>query len=310
MATTNLTAQAENVTGEKFTCSPSLSNGTLIQLTFLSVLNIFMSIAAFLGNTLILVALRKASSLHPPSKLLLRSLATTDLFVGLVSEPMYAIYLMATVSGSWTVCRYALKSVFIVGYILATVSLLTLAAISVDRLLALLLGLRYRQIVTLKRTHAVVISFWVVSTIASTLNFWNSLIPLWYGHIVKALAILTSIYSYTKIFFKLRHHQTLVQDNFQEQRSQATPLNVVRYRKTVSSALWLQLTLVFCYLPYLITTSLRGQSISSSVFFAFEFTTTLVFLNSSLNPILYCWKIRDVRRAVKETVRQLYCSSN
>ena len=159
MATTNLTAQGENVAGEKFTCSPSLSNGTLIQLTFLSVLNIFMSITAFLGNTLILVALRKASFLHPPSKLLLRSLATTDLFVGLVSEPMYAIYLIATIRGSWTVCRYALSSLFIAGYILAAVSLLTLAAISVDRLLALLLGLRYRQIVTLKRTYAVVISF-------------------------------------------------------------------------------------------------------------------------------------------------------
>ena len=310
MATTNLTAQGENVADEKFTCSPSLSNGTLIQLIFLSVLNIFMSITAFLSNALILVALRKASSLHPPSKLLLRSLATTDLFVGLVSEPMFAIYLMTMVSGSWRVCRYALKSVFIVGYILATVSLLTLAAISVDRLLALLLGLRYRQIVTLKRTHVVVISFWVVSTIASTLNFWNSLIPLWYGHIVKGLAILTSICSYTKISLKLRHHQILVQDNFQEQRSQATPLNIARYRKTVSSALWLQLALCFCYVPYGIATSLRGQSISSSVVFAFEFTTTLVFLNSSLNPILYCWKIRDVRRAVKETVRQLYCSSN
>ena len=310
MATTNLTAQGENVDGEKFTCSPSLSNGTLIQLTFLSVLNIFMSISAFLGNTLILVALRKESSLHPSSKLLLRSLATTDLFVGLVSEPMYAIYLMAMVSGSWTVCRYALDSLYIAGYILAPVSLLTLAAISVDRLLALLLGIRYRQVVTLKRTYAVVICFWVVSIIASTLNFWNALIPLWYGNIVTVLGLLTSISSYTKIFLKLRHHQTVVQANFQEQLSQATPLNVARYRKTVSSALWLQLTLVFCYLPYGIGATLRDQSKSSTVFYAFEFTTTLVFLNSTLNPILYCWKIRDVRRAVKETVRQLYCSSN
>ena len=214
MATTNLTAQGENVVDEKFTCSPSLPNGTLIQLTFLSVLNIFMSITAFLGNTLILVALRKASSLHPSSKLLLRSLATTDLFVGPVSEPMYAIYLMAMVSGSWTVFRYALDSLYIAGYILAAVSLLTLTAISVDRLLALLLGIRDRQVVTLKRTYAVVICFWVVSIIASTLNVWNALIPLWYGRIVTVLGLLTSICSYTKIFLKLRHHQTVVQANF------------------------------------------------------------------------------------------------
>ena len=305
-----MTAAAGNVTNEEVPCSPGLSSGIQIQLAIISVLNIFMSITAFLGNTLILVALRKESSLHPPSKLLLRSLATTDLLVGLVSEPMYAIYLMATVSGSWTVCRYALGSLYIAGYILAPVSLLTLAAISVDRLLALLLGLRYRQIVTLKRTYAVVICFWVVSTITSTLNVWNTLIPLWYGQIVTVLGLLTSICSYTKIFLKLRQHQTAVQDNFQEQQSQPTLLNVARYRKTVSSALWLQLTLVFCYLPYGIAAQFRSQgSLSASVFFAIEFTTTLVFLNSSLNPILYCWKIRDVRQAVKDTLRQLSCSS-
>ena len=306
-----MTAEGGSVTKEEVPCSPGLSSEIQIQLAIISVLNIFMSITAFLGNALILVALQKESPVHPPSKLLLRSLATTDLFVGLVSEPMYAIYLMATVTGSWRVCRYALESLFIAGYILAAVSLLTLAAISVDRLLALLLGLRYRQVVTLKRTYAVVISFWVVSTIASTLHVWNVLIPLWYGQIVTALGLLTSICSYTKIFLKLRHHQTHVQGNFQEQARQTTPLNAARYRKTVSSALWLQLTLVLCYLPYGIAAQFRSQgNLSASVFFAIEFTTTLVFLNSSLNPILYCWKIRDVRQAVKDTLRQLSCSSN
>ena len=267
-----MTAEAGSVTKEEVPCSLSLSSGIQIQLVITAVLNIFMSIIAFLGNTLILVALHKESSLHPLSKLLLRSLATTDLFVGLVSEPMYAIYLIATIRGSWTVCRYALSSLFIAGYILAAVSLLTLAAISVDRLLALLLGLRYRQVVTLKRTNAVLICFWAVSIIASTLHFWNSLIPLWYGQIVTALGLLTSICSYTKIFLKLRQHQTAVQDNVQEHQTQPTPLSVARYRKTVSSALWLQLTLVFCYLPYGIAAQLRSQgNLSTSVFLQSNF---------------------------------------
>ena len=61
-----------------------LSAGLHGHLTLLSVLHSFLSVTAFLGNTLILIALRKESSLHPPSKLLLRSLATTDLCVGLI----------------------------------------------------------------------------------------------------------------------------------------------------------------------------------------------------------------------------------
>ena len=49
-----------------------------------------LSFTAFAGNSLLIVALRKVSSLHPPSKLLYRCLATTDLLVGLISQPLYA----------------------------------------------------------------------------------------------------------------------------------------------------------------------------------------------------------------------------
>ena len=73
-------------------CSAGLTAGMHGDLILLSAINIFLSITAFFGNALILVALaalRKESSLHPPSKLLLRNLATTDLCVGLISEPPY-----------------------------------------------------------------------------------------------------------------------------------------------------------------------------------------------------------------------------
>ena len=43
-----------------------------------------------------------------------------------------------------------------------------------------------------------------------------------------------------------------------------------------------------------------------SVLVARLFTVTLVLLNSSLNPFLYCWKIREVRQAVRDTLRDLF----
>ena len=125
-------------------------------MTFLSVLNSFLSVTAFLGNALILIALRKESSLHPPSKLLLRNLATTDLCVGLISEPLTVIFWMSVTNEQWNICPFAYGAWFITGYIFGGVSVGTLTGISVDRLLALLLGLRYRQIVTLKRTYVMV----------------------------------------------------------------------------------------------------------------------------------------------------------
>ena len=45
---------------------------------------------------------------------------------------------------------------------------------------------------------------------------------------------------------------------------------------------------------------------ASSVWLASQFAATLVYLNSSFNPLLYGWKIRELRQAVKETLRQLF----
>ena len=64
---------------------------------FLIALNIFLSITATLGNALILVTLRNVSSIHPPTKLLFRCLAVTDLCVGLLGQPLY-VYVVYTVS--------------------------------------------------------------------------------------------------------------------------------------------------------------------------------------------------------------------
>ena len=119
----------------------------------------------------------------------------------------------------------------------------------------------------------------------------------------------TSIVSYTKIFVTLHHHQTQVQDHGQQQQpSQTAPLNIARYKKAVSSALWVQIALVICYLPYAIVRAcINSSGLTSSSFLALEVTATLVYLNSSLNPFLYCWKISEVRQAVKQTIRQVLC---
>ena len=140
-------------------CSPSFVGGLQQQSINLSAANILLSLTAFLGNSVILVALHKESSLHPPSKLLYRCLATTDLLVGLVCQPLHATYWMSVSYEHWSLCRFAYDAFSVSAYALCSVSLLTMAAISVDRLLALLLGLRYRVLVTLKRTYIILATF-------------------------------------------------------------------------------------------------------------------------------------------------------
>ena len=112
-----------------------------------------------------------------------------------------------------------------------------------DRLLALLLlGLRYRQVVTLKRTRIAVIGLWVMCIVGASTTFWNILITSWYQKIVTALCLVNKISAYTKIFLSLRHNQIRVQNLVaQGQQGQEIPLNIARYRKAVSSALRVQL---------------------------------------------------------------------
>ena len=258
-------------------------------------------------NSLILVALHKESFLHPPSKLLYRCLATTDLLVGLVAHPVFALHLMSVVQERWSLCRYARDAGYIIGYVLILVSLMTMTAISVDRLLALLLGLRYKQIVTLKRTYIIVTTFWVFNIVASLCGiFYPSIIYL-YGCLVSPFCLVISFASYTKIFCTLRYHQAQVRD--QQQLSQTNALNMARFRKAVYSALWVQLALVFCYAPIntmtIVTTHTKKYSLLLVV--TWSVATTLLFFNSTLNPFLYCWKISEVRQAVKQTIREALC---
>ena len=285
MSTENYTEFTERKLTDS--CTEDLTGDLRWHLTFLSVVNIFLAITAILGNTLILVALHHESSLHPPSKLLLRCLATTDLSVGLISQPLSVAFWISIVVRNWTFCRLFSILTFMASYLLGSVSLLTLTVIGVERLLALMLGLRYRQVVTCRRISVTLALIWIVSTVAAMISRWNALITTWYGYIGISLSLTTSTFSYSMIFWRLRQHQTRL--NVQTNQMSALDYPI---QKAVSSALWLQLALIACYLPFQITDiNYDPNNVTPSVFLAAQHTFILVYLNSTLNPILYCWKI-------------------
>ena len=310
MATTNITGSGTYTqTFEILSCSPVRVGELKQKFISFSAVNILLSITAILGNSLILVALHKESSLNPPSKLLYRCLATTDLLVGLVNQPLYAAYWMSVVYEHWSFCRYAKDAIFISSYVLCGVSLMTMTAISVDRLLAMLLGLRYKEIVTLRRTYNILAIFWIVSLVSGFFFHLNNRITFWFSVTGAPLCIVISIASYTKIFRAISHHQAQIQDYAQQQPSQPNALIMARYRKAVYSALWVQLVLVVCYVPNKaveIVMSLSLKRLSNFIVIR-GMANVLVFFNSTLNPFLYCWKISEVRRAVKQTIRQAIC---
>ena len=309
MATINITGNAtQTKTFEILVCSPDWVGDIKLQSISFSAVSILLSITATLGNSLILIALHKESSLHPPSKLLYRCLATTDLLVGLVTQPTYAAYWMSVVHKHWSLCRFSFDATGVTGYVLCTVSMLTLTTISVDRLLAMLLGLRYKEIVTLRRTYIILAIVWVTCLVTGLFFLLNYSITFWCSRIGITFCLLISIAAYTKIFRALRHHQAQIQDHAQQQPSHPNAMNMARYRKAVYSALWVQLALVVCYIPqFTVRIVISSTKQSSNLLIFLGIANILAHFNSTLNPLLYCWKMSGVRRAVKQTIRQAFC---
>ena len=288
---------------------------------FLIALNIFLSIFATLGNVLILVALRNVSSIHPPTKLLFRCLAITDLCVGLLGQPLYVYvrYIANYLDIGNRIVELVYVYVFIIS-VLVAVSILTSAAISVDRLLALLLGLRYRHVVTLCRVRVLIACVWFIAIsnaslfcVAWILSHDKLQLSSWWTlRAFTIFSIIVSTFSYSKIFFTLRHQQAQVGDHVQPEQSSRvrSVLNIARYKKTVYSVAWIQFAMLACYGPRIVLVFLLhfgNIDHSTEIGIVDEVSFCLIFLNSSLNPVLYCWRIKDVRQEVKNTIRKCLC---
>ena len=287
-------------------CSEEFNQGIDDQRISFLVINIFLGITAIVGNTVILIALHKETSLNQASKVLIRNLVASDLCVGFV-QLVFGARLISILQGRWQICRHLYFVSGIAADISIVVSLWTITAISVDRLLALLLKLRYRQVVTVRKVYAVAIASWICNGIGSAaLWYFNPDVWKVFARTTIAVCLTTSTYCYARIFFRLRHQHTQVHNNLREQENQTTRVDITRYRKTVSSALWLQLALWFCYLPCLLLAPFVNREIknnpSSALSTASSTTIFLKFFNSTLNPILYCWRIKEIRRAVKDTL--------
>ena len=191
---TNFSFEVGHLSGGRF--------GMSMAFTFL---NVVLSMTASLGNFLILLALHKVTSIYPPTKLLFRCLAVTDLFVGVITQPLFTVTLLREeimyFSEKLFEITYFIREVS--SFFLCGVSVLTSTAISVDRLLALSMGLRYKQVVTLRRVQALIIFLWLL--VGALVGFALILFVLFFAQAVLILiSLIISVIVYANIFFRLR----------------------------------------------------------------------------------------------------------
>ena len=258
----------------------------------ISVVNAFFSFTALLGNSAILLTIWKTCSLHSATNILLTSLAVSDLAVGLLIQPLFIAVIQ---SGIPTI----ILLFNILMYFFCCASFFTITAITIDRLLVLQLHLRYHAVVTTFRVTGVVFYIWMVAGVSTLLlSLFSKIYVVFLVMVIGLLA--GNFVIYFKIYLIARRHQRQIQHQHQHQRQASNENNarVTRLKKTAFNTFIVYILLICCYMPFSFATLYGGMSLK--VYFT---TITPMFLNSSLNPLLYCWRDREIRIAVK----QLFC---
>ena len=268
------------------------------------VFNAFSAYTAIMLNILTIHAIRKTSSLPKPLKTLLLSLAVSDLGVGLLAQPLY----IASMANR----AYFIFFIFYVTQLIFTIaSFFTVVAISVDRLLAIHLHLRYQELVTHKRVVALVISIWTWSILYSPfINYMylNSEKPVLVVRVVifGVCLIVTGIIYY-RMYFTARHHANQMQVLQMQLAQNSQKESAARKRKSAISMFYVYLVFLVCYLPqYCVRVARLIFPRSTALNSLWNYSLTLVFLNSSLNPVIYGWKMRHIRHAMIDTLRNLF----
>ncbi|XP_022778212.1 adenosine receptor A3-like [Stylophora pistillata] len=279
-----------------------------------SVLNACLSYTAMMLNILTIHALRKTSSLPKTLKTLLLSLAVSDLGVGLMVQPLYSALLVENLQqkdAEWivTVCTFTAG-------LFAISSFLGVTALSVDRFLAVHLHLRYQELVTHKRVVVAVIILWLFSALIALLSFWDEIILFILLACISTLCVICCTTVYCKIYFAVRRLASRLQHRprwGQEVRQDAdVAVNADKLRKFALSTFYVFLVFLICYLPHtcmlVARILIREQSTSMRTFDLYSLT--LVYLNSTLNPVVYSWKIRHIRLAIMNILRKLVFCNN
>ena len=275
----------------------------------LCILNANLSYTATILNIVTIYAIMKTSSLSKNFKTLLLSLAVSDLGVGLLAQPMLAAYIMDSKQNNETMNKSynAIYNAFdTLTNIFISASLFSVTALCADRYLAIYLHLRYQELVTYKRVTIAVTSIWVFSALTSLLSFWISRNMLVYYAIRNFSCIIIATSLSVKLKQTLRRHITQIQIPQQAQNHQVE--RVERNRKSAMASLYVYLVFIVCYLPnvcVLITIASISEPRNDLQHLRL-YTLTLIFLNSTLNPLIYCWKLKQIRKTVTGKLRDVF----
>ena len=289
---------------------PNSSKGTSVyyQVTLTAcIVTSLLAPMAVAGNALIMAAIWRNPSLRTPSYVLLAGLAFTDFCTGLLSQPFFVVYRLAELTGSIKMFCIAGVVTESVALYLSSQTFVVLTMVAVERWL----HMSRRSLLTVRRVVILYITFAVllVVIIAARMYLYNRkeilnvLVAIFL--LAGAVFVVVMALSYFNVFRIIRHHQCQVQTN-------ENAIDIEKYKKSIFTILFILAVFILSYIPYiccmLVFLILQDYGISSMA--VFNACAAVVFSASFFNPLLYYWRIKEIRDSVRSLVRKLFCNDS
>ena len=248
-----------------------------------------------------------------PFHILLSGLVFTDLCTGIVAQPFYSVtFLMCSVNSTVVYDSPRLLTALRTigegsGIYFIAVTVLILTVISTERWLVI----SHRSFFTQRRACFTVIALMLAASLVVILRVLEN-VNIGYGCSLRYILNANMLYCYLvmtianfNVYRSICRHQRQIQDNTTTHNFGRSAINVAKYKKSLTTLVYVVLAFSLCFFPYVISVVIYfgfGNR-TSETYSAFRVTVVFVFLSSSINPVLYLWRTNDIRNGVRE----LFC---
>ena len=262
------------------------------------VINTPFAIFAVLSNLLIVITIGKSQELRVPANILLGSLAVTDLLVGLITQPLFITWRLMLHYPS-TICNsevvHSLYECFL--HLCAGGSFLSLAYLSTDRFLAVSKPLHYRANVTTTQAARNMVILWLA---------WIGIVVLRYSGIDEETnQTITSVVAGTLVIYLVAAQIALIvsvkRNSIHDLLSEgnATVIASKREARIALTIVYIFLALLVFLLPAVVVQIVLGFTSSNKSKTELNLAISALLINSSVNPLIYFWRGRDLRKAAR-----------
>ena len=253
-------------------------------------------------NLLVMWTVKRRRRLQSKTNILLACLATPNLLTGLLVQPLFIAWKLLLLSNGVHACQ--LFNVFSVALLLICIVLssLHLVLVTCERLIAIKYTMYYERIVTKRNLTLAVAGVWVLGLFCELSRI--ALKPFLkrsgvITSVVVVLSVLFIISSYAVLFRETLRHQKRIKNQLLSQGDAAREL---RENKALKTVLVVVGSVILCYLPLsvlgLINYFSGGSRSRRYQLVFFPWIRFLCMLNSLLNPLIYCWRQKEMRKAI------------